>query len=195
MRKISIRYLLLFLLIAFIRCDLTYDYNRIAVKKVYDGDTIQLIDGEKVRFIGIDCPETRDNDKLYRDAKRSGEDINSIMVKGRQAYVFTRELLKGKHVRLEFDEEKRDQYGRLLAYVWVEIAPDSHIKEFVLPDDYVTDIKESESGYEGTYVFVNATILKAGFAKPLFFPPNDKYKGHFQRLYQEAKEAKRGFWQ
>ncbi|MFH1046270.1 MAG: thermonuclease family protein, partial [Candidatus Omnitrophota bacterium] len=89
----------------------------VLVTKVFDGDTLLLASGEKVRLIGIDCPEMYESDKLYRDARGAGEDITRIMEQGRKAWQFTRGLVEDKKVRLELDQERYDKYGRLLAYV------------------------------------------------------------------------------
>ena len=69
--------------------------------KVLDGDTLQLRNGERVRLLGIDTPET--GEPFAYDAKR-----------------FTRKLVNFHPVRLELDEAERDSYGRLLAHVYVE---------------------------------------------------------------------------
>lgn len=90
------------------------------VSRVIDGDTIKLSTGVHVRLIGIDTPESRYNKKLERDAARSRKDINEILKMGKIASGFTKGLVEGKTVRLEFDMDKRDRYGRLLAYVYLE---------------------------------------------------------------------------
>jgi micrococcal nuclease len=79
------------------------------VVRIVDGDTIHVRLGgrlEKVRYIGIDTPETRH--------PGLGEQPG-----GRAATAVNRELVGGKRVRLELDVQERDRYGRLLAYVWV----------------------------------------------------------------------------
>jgi micrococcal nuclease len=78
------------------------------VVKVVDGDTIhvQLADGrEKVRYIGVDTPETKDPRK-------------GVQCYGQQASQFNAGLVAGERVRLVRDVEERDRYGRLLAYVY-----------------------------------------------------------------------------
>jgi len=142
-----------------------YNYADILVERAVDGDTLKLANGERVRLIGIDTPEMHESAKLYRDSRKSGQDIKAIQALGRKAYVFTRNLVEGKRVRLEFDVEKRDRYSRLLAYVY-------------LPD--------------GT--FVNAEIVKQGYASLMTYPPNVKYVETFKQLYREARENKRGLW-
>lgn len=82
------------------------------VARVIDGDTIKLRSGETVRLIGIDTPETVHPTKPVEKF-------------GREATIFTRRMLEGKKVRLEYDDanaaiDHRDKYGRLLAYVSVD---------------------------------------------------------------------------
>lgn len=142
-----------------------YNYSDIRVKRVVDGDTLVLETGERVRLIGIDTPELHESNKLYRDAGRTGQDVRTIQKLGQKAYEFTRSLVEGKRVSLEFDVEKYDRYERLLAYVYLK---------------------------DGT--FVNAEIVKQGYANLMTFPPNVKYVDLFQQLYQEARENRRGLW-
>lgn len=142
------------------------NYADILVTKVFDGDTLRIAGGEKVRLLGIDAPEMYESDKLYRDARRSGQDIGTIIALGRKSYQFTRQLAEGKKVRLEFDVQQRDKYGRLLAHVFIS----------------------------DTQLFLNAEILKQGYAEVMIIPPNVKYADYFQGLYQEARENKRGLW-
>lgn len=76
------------------------------VVKVVDGDTIKLENGEAVRYIGIDTPETVHPSK-------------PIQCFGKEASDKNKELVEGKVVKLEKDITDRDKYGRLLFYVWV----------------------------------------------------------------------------
>lgn len=143
----------------------SYDYTNIYVKRAVDGDTLQLENGEKVRLIGIDTAEMHESNKLYRDSQRTGQDASAIQKLGRRAYEFTKNLVEGKQVSLKFDVEKYDKYDRLLAYVYLK---------------------------DGT--FVNAEIVKQGYGSLLTIPPNIKYADLFLKLYQEARENKRGLW-
>ena len=135
------------------------------VSKAIDGDTIKLSNGDHVRLIGIDTPESRYNNKLWRDSKRSRRDIDAIIKMGKEASNFTRKLVEGKKVRLEFDIEKHDRYGRLLAYVYLE---------------------------DGT--FVNGRIIEEGYAQVMTIAPNVKHAQAFLKLERQAREKANGLW-
>ena len=70
------------------------------VRQAYDGDTILLDDGRKVRYLGINAPEFQE--PFYLKAKR-----------------FNESLVLGREVRLEFDAERTDTFNRLLAFVYI----------------------------------------------------------------------------
>lgn len=81
------------------------------VTRIVDGDTVEVKlagKSERVRFIGVDCPE-------------SGTEL------GQAATAYTRRALEGKRVYLETDLDTRDKYGRLLAYVW--LSPPATVSE------------------------------------------------------------------
>ncbi len=115
--------------------------------RVIDGDTIELADGEHVRYIGMDTAEMRPIEAYARAATEAN-----------------REMVEGEMVRLVLDVEKRDRYGRLLAYVYV--------------DD----------------TFVNAELVRRGLAQVATYPPNVRHQEHFLKLQREAREAGRGLW-
>ena len=141
------------------------DYTNIYVTRAVDGDTLELESGERVRLIGIDTPEMHESEKLYRDSQRTKQDVTTIQKLGRRAYEFTKGLVEAKFVSLEFDAERYDKYKRLLAYVYLK---------------------------DGT--FVNAEIVKQGYASLMTYPPNVKYADLFLKLYREARENRRGLW-
>jgi endonuclease YncB( thermonuclease family) len=125
--------------------------STVLVKRVIDGDTIELSTGEKVRLIGVDTPETKDPRK-------------PVQYFGKEATAFTQWLAEGKPVRLEYDQQRYDKYGRILAYVYLE---DGRL--------------------------VNAEIIKQryGFAYTRF---PFTYLEEFRQFEREAREAKRGLW-
>jgi len=83
----------------------------VQVVRVIDGDTIQVCciarKREKVRYIGINTPETKHPTK-------------GVEYYGKEAAKANRKLVEDKTVILTFDVEQRDRYGRLLAYVFLE---------------------------------------------------------------------------
>ena len=99
-----------------------------------DGDTIELESGEKVRYIGIDTPET----------KHPNIGVECF---GKEAAEKNRQLVEGKQVRLEKDVSEVDRYGRLLRYVYVE---DQMVNEVLVRGGYANassyppDIKHQE---------------------------------------------------
>jgi micrococcal nuclease len=135
------------------------------VERVIDGDTLKVSGQGRVRLIGLDTPEVHYSDKLLRDAKRRKSDVGKIQELGRKASAFTKNLCLGKKVRLEFDVEKRDKYGRLLAYVYLE---------------------------DGT--FVNAKILEEGYGQVMTIPPNVRYADLFLQLQRQARNGRKGLW-
>jgi endonuclease YncB( thermonuclease family) len=92
--------------------------NVFVVERVIDGDTIELSNGKKVRYIGIDTPEmTSKNSQCYaQKAKEKNE-----------------ELVLGKKVTLEKDVSETDKYGRLLRYVYIN---DLFVNEYMVAEGY-----------------------------------------------------------
>ena len=121
---------------------------------VVDGDTIIVnIDGkkERVRLIGVDTPETKHPNK-------------PVEYFGREASAFTKLMVEGKKVRLEYDWQKRDKYGRLLAYVYLE---------------------------DGT--FLNAEIIKQGYGFAYTRFPF-KFLDEFRQYERETRNNNKGLW-
>lgn len=105
--------------------------GELVVSKIIDGDTIELKNGQKIRYIGIDTPETV-------DPKRPD------MCFGKQASDKNRELVEGKSVRLEKDVSETDRFGRLLRYVYVgEIFVNDYLvrEGFAHASSYPPDVK------------------------------------------------------
>jgi micrococcal nuclease len=122
------------------------------VERVIDGDTI-LVDGNvRVRLIGVDTPET----------KHPRKPVEPL---GPEASEFTRSLVEDREVKLEFDRERRDRYGRVLAYVYVDGK------------------------------LLNEEIIRAGFSRAETRYKFDRAMAlRFQKAEVEAREAGRGIW-
>lgn len=80
--------------------------EKVKVIRVIDGDTIEIEGGNKIRYIGIDTPETKDPNE-------------PVQCYGKEAADKNRELVEGKIVELEKDISETDKYGRLLRYIWI----------------------------------------------------------------------------
>ena len=99
------------------------------VARVIDGDTVELADGEHLRYIGMDAPETVNPKK-------------PIQCFGPESSARNKELIEGKVVRLEKDVEDKDKYGRLLRYVWLggtmidlELVKEGYARAYPYPPD------------------------------------------------------------
>jgi micrococcal nuclease len=119
-----------------------------------------------VRLIGIDTPESRLNKRAEKQAERSAVDTDTIMKLGERATGAVREMVPvGSRVRIEFDVEKRDHYGRLLGYVY-------------LPDGRM----------------LNEKILLMGYGKLLTVSPNLRHLELLRKAAAEGRSAQRGLW-
>jgi micrococcal nuclease len=147
-----------------------------SVRRVIDGDTIELTDGRLIRYLGVDAPELR---------RRVGEEWIVDPEPGAQAAAeANRRWVEGRTVRLEYDVATHDRFGRLLAYVYVESGR-----------DIVAAAGEPPADDRGAgEVMVNAELLRAGYAQPLTIPPNVRYAERFRALTREAQAAGRGVW-
>jgi micrococcal nuclease len=122
------------------------------VQSVTDGDTV-LIQGidTPVRYLEIDAPEVL-------TAESPGDPLSL------ESKQFNERLVLGKKVKLEFDREKYDDYGRMLAYVYVD------------------------------GIFVNEEIVKKGLARAFIIEPNDKYSKIIHKAEEQAKRERKGIW-
>jgi len=153
------------------------------VKRVIDGDTLELIYGQKVRLFGIDCPEagTKKGIKAF-------DLVKAIM-----------DLSVDNKVVLKYDIEQRDKNGRLLAYVYIYSLEGGFGGQTTpLSEEASRLINSFGMYYERVngrdMLFLNATIIKSGYAKPMNISANVKYNDIFKELYQEARQNKRGLW-
>lgn len=124
------------------------------VLRVVDGDTFEaIINGkeETVRLILVDTPETVHPSKPVEPF-------------GPEASQFAKETLEGQDVKLELDVSERDQYGRVLAYVWI-----------------------------GDKMF-NEMLLEKGLARVAVFPPDVKYVDRFREIEKVAQRKGVGIW-
>jgi micrococcal nuclease len=129
------------------------------VGRVVDGDTVIVRSGSRtldVRLLGIDTPETVDPNR-------------PVGCYGPEASAYTKHLLTGRRVRLVYDRQLHDVYGRWLAYIYLERP--------ARPD-----------------LFVNARLITAGYARTLSIPPNTAHAAELAALERTAALAGRGLW-
>jgi micrococcal nuclease len=119
-----------------------------SVRRVLDGDTVELEDGELVRYLLVDTPELTRQDCFAAAAEQANSD-----------------LVLGKVVALEYDQQCRDSYGRLLAYVAV-------------------------AGRD-----VNRLLVERGYARVLHIPPNGADRvDELRAVEADARIHRRGMW-
>jgi endonuclease YncB( thermonuclease family) len=121
------------------------------VARAYDGDSLVLDNGAKVRLTGIDAPDGKYY-MYYADQARSR----------------AKSLLEGKLVRLVPAQEPLDNYGRTLAYLYLE--------------------------RNGSEVLVNAELARLGLAYAFPYEPNTRHAGEILEAQKEAQQARRGLW-
>lgn len=122
------------------------------VRWVDDGDTIVLEDGRRIRYIGINAPEI-------------GHDDIPPQPLGVEAKNFNKKQVLYRYVRLEFDREKTDQYGRTLAYI-----------------------------FNLAGAFINREILSNGYGHYLYRYPNVQYDALLLEAQRSAMKAGKGIW-
>jgi micrococcal nuclease len=140
------------LLSLLVRADLVCAQTWFTVKWVNDGDTIVLTNGKRVRYIGINSPEI-DHDKQRAQPF------------GYAARALNQQMVLNQKIRLEYDRERQDRYGRLLAYIF-------------LPNG----------------IFLNEHLLQRGYAYLLYRKPNLKYHQRLLKAQREAMKAGNGLW-
>jgi micrococcal nuclease len=146
-----ILFFLLFLLLIRYVADIGPDRSpgeRFQVIKVIDGDTIDLTGGERLRLLGIDTPER--GEPLYDSAR-----------------VFLQSLIEDRTLEISFSKRKRDNYGRLLGYAYIDTF------------------------------FVNREMIRNGLAYLYLFKDNlsdNEQTAALQAAQNEAMEAGRNIW-
>ncbi len=126
----------------------------LSVARVSDGDTLKLADGRSVRVLGINAPEVTHGQK-------TGQPFGRESRAAAQAFV---DASKGK-VRLGFERETHDRYGRLLAHV-----------------------------YDGRSQSLAATLLRSGMALHIAVPPNTAQIHCLSKLESGARSESLGLW-
>jgi len=139
-----------------------FDAERAVVVKIIDGDTLGItFQGryEKLRLIGIDTPESRRNNRAWRQADQMASSLEEVVRRGKEAKRYVAGLLKKDMiVFVELDVQHRDRYRRLLGYLY-------------LPGGEM----------------LNEKLLREGYASLLTIPPNVKYRDRFVRAFRQGR--------
>ena len=165
MKKLKTIFLIALLLLLFNtgKCQnlpqrLPYGYTiKATVARVIDGDTFVLSDSQHVRMLGINTPE------IARLSKHAEPFADS-------ATHFVKSLIEGKQVKLTFDENTYDIFGRLLAYVWL------------------IDVAGKDS------LWIQAELLKAGLCRISHYPKGKRYYDLFYNLRRTARRQHLRIW-
>lgn len=124
----------------------------VTVAQVFDGDTFTTTGGERVRLLGINTPEIAHN---RQPAQPMGDEARRRL----------QTMIGGQTVRLAFDHDKLDDYGRTLAQVYLR-----------------------------NNLWVNASLLQEGYAHVYTFAPNFRWSSELLAAEQHARQEKRGIW-
>jgi len=124
----------------------------VQVAYVYDGDTFKTAGGEKIRLLGVNTPE-------IMHGSEPGQTMGDAATQGLKS------LIAGQTVRLAFDKERRDVYGRTLAQVWL---------------------------HNGTWV--NGEMVRLGLAHVYTFTPNLRWAKKLLELERPARQQHLGIW-
>ena len=123
-----------------------------AVHRVVDGDTLLMATGTRVRLLGVDCPEVG-----HADAPAEPW--------ANEATAFTQRTIGDRPVRFEYDRERLDRYGRLLAWVWTGDR------------------------------LLNVELVRAGLGRAeVRYPIRTDYRRQLEQAQAEAQQGRRGMW-
>jgi len=124
----------------------------VTVGRILDGDTFKTVDGESIRLLGLNTPEIQHRDSAAQPL-------------GDEATLALRRLIDGKVVKLRFDKEKKDIYGRTLAQI-----------------------------YDRRGHWVNGLMVEQGWAHVYTFVPNTHWAQSLLRAEHKARTRKLGIW-
>jgi micrococcal nuclease len=124
----------------------------VLVNKALDGQSLRLATGETVRYIGVDAPLLQGS-------------FSRPQAGAQEAWRANRDLVEGRYVRLEADEQERDIEGVLWRYVWIG------------------------------KICINAELIRKGYAYHLPRSPNYRHSEWFAQMEKQAKRKKRGVWE
>jgi len=135
------------------------------VRRVYDGDTVILDRDQKVRLIGVDTPEMKNRPRNAKNAARYGIPAAEVEAYAKKARSFVEDCVLGQKVILEYDGEKKDRFGRTLAYLY----------------------RQSDG------LFLNEELVRQGYAFA-YTRFSFRYREQFKKDEEVARRSGVGFW-
>lgn len=141
----------------FPKTKLPENLERDKIVKIVDGDTVYANSAGKIRIIGINAPEISSKERY-----------------GLEATEFAKNKLLNKEVYLEKDIQEKDQYGRKLRYIWLEIP--SKINEETINYNY------------------SALAVGSGVCRTYTFKPNVKYEKYLKKIQDNSRKNNLGMW-
>jgi micrococcal nuclease len=135
------------------------------VNRAVDGDTLELSSGKKVRLIGIDTPETRKPSRGRLHVQPPCFTAPSGREWGQKAKAFTQSTVAGQHVKLTYDPDPVDRYGRILAYVHF-----GHNRD------------------------LGKALLREGLARTEWYAPDTSHRKAYERYLATSQHKKKGIW-
>ena len=151
---------------------------------IVDGDTFDLAtcaetseaDSERVRMLGVDAPEVTHGDE-------------PADCYGAEASEYLADVLEGRSLRLEFDEECEGNFGRTLAWVFVDVESDDPLAEHLIElDDFGL---QEDGSFE---VLVNELVIRAGYARLYSDIGEGRYDRRLIEAAQQAAFSDEGLW-
>ena len=151
---------------------------------IVDGDTFDLAtcaetaeaDSERVRMLGVDAPEVAHGDE-------------PADCYGAEASEYLADVLEGRTLRLEFDEECEGNFGRTLAWVFIEVESDDPLAEHLMAlDDFGL---QEDGSFE---VLVNELVIRAGYARLYSDIGEGRYDRRLIEAAQQAAFSDEGLW-
>lgn len=140
-------------------------FQKAKVTKVIDGDTIKVdIDGKVYKVRFIGI-----------NCPEIGENEEFF---GKEAYEFSKEKLDDREIFLQKDVSETDKYGRLLRYVWLEKPKDLNNPS----KDEIRDLS------------INGILVREGYAKANYYPPDTSYTKFLKEIEKQAKKENLSMW-
>lgn len=145
------------------------------IPEVINGNTLRLLNGETVRLIGVEIPQIA--------PEMSQQEKAEVIKKQQAAAEYTRSMVSGAKADLQFDNRLRDEEGNLLAYCWF-LYPRENVRDALeFKDEFMVPQIIEDWGEHQYVTFLNAAIIKAGYATPTIDNVNMEHAALFNSIF------------